>query len=608
MPDNFPAELITMILAFLTDQDWRVQALVCTQWNKIVKELRIRSNYDRERQRQLAVLGDSELYQYLLNIANKGDTSDYFNKLLLPCLGSNQQSVVSTLDNFIFYFWNIVPEYWDEKYSTFSCELKRMETPFAEQAAQLILNVEKYNPSDNANPHTSLKNFLSFRLEHRGKQNETFLAYQALENKLLAMVTLVQLAHGVNNPEKHQNPFKVICDPKINRWIQGHDLVLLDRMYVFELIEIMIRETVKWYQLSNDQMGQYPNLEAVQAEIAMATNLLSRMKANDWLAYLTLSIEGFIHSTRLDALMKAVRCNHPVILAELNEMVLLKIVRSRFGHHCSTLILQSSIALGHLSDSSVKKIAKISALGLGGRQVLPDPTADRLDDYSAPEFSDSDVDSQIESDADESIKLEEAEGDPSSSEQEDDPGSDSDTDHSHQPGQNDKVIPPTKIIMPVPPKPDNGLIKPNSHWKLGLKIGGLILLGLIGVGIIAATGGIGAVVGIPILIQTLLFAVGGTCILSAAGGLIYNFFTRKNTATYITATCEHSKSSLLSSPATMRRTLSTNSLSVVNSKIIPYEDTYTSDTLSINPVSKSISKQNRKVVTSIPYHIPSSRI
>lgn len=637
MPDNFPAELIAMILAFLPNQDWRVQALVCSQWNEIVKELRIRANYDRERQRQLTVLRDSELWQILPAIVNDENILPYLEKHIFlhrePSISEFTFNACCNRMNELFPTHRSHP-YWE----------KLTET-YIKKHAQFIVDTCKRH---HANSPETLENFLKFPLEDETSQQAVFQAYLEIEESFATLRILIQFWKKGNFQLTQQDCIDFVCDPAINHHLTGAGLLFLNDTYSFR--QIGIYPTCLIQKLMEQSISSYqPENFSPSSPI---DSVLSRITTSDWQNFLSLDVKKYFTRSRSKTIIKALECNHPIILVNLNGNILINIVHGNNGYDPYAFILKSDIAIKHLSiddlleialfvieedfrdalnlnrefikrlnfdsvkmilenarylvryfllnayfltnlNESEKQIPIIAkfliydeavevfkssafldflekmALSEGGQQKrkqllialakadvrISKAMADGLEGFVS-EFVDADVDSEVESVVEE-----------------------------------DHAIPPTNIMTPIQPKSDNGrLIKPNNHWKLGLKIGGLILLGLIGVGIIAATGGIGAIVGVPILIQTLLFAVAGTCLLSAAGGLIYKFLTRKNTATCITATCEHSKSLLLSSPATMRRTLSTNSRSVANSKIIPNEDTYTSDTLSINQETQSVSK------------------
>lgn len=567
---------------------------------------------------QLAALGSSELFRYLPALS-EGNISAYLQKML-SCEKDTDLSKVVTLEDFVTYFGKGLPEQFLLLCSHLSCDPDEKADTFINQARFIMQTVEECHPDK---VHLSLEDFLS--LSDRKKQQEVFTTYLSLENKLLTMITLIQLWHAKDIPQVHS----ILLNPILNRWLNGQDLVWIDICFPL-CIQEMIELSVEWRQFDDQEKEDNKH---IHTEVMRMDSLLRRIKAADWLLYLSPKYDFLTRWNHVAALKKALRCNHPDILHELNEEVLTLMVKGRYGSDLPTLILQSSIAFHHLGNESLleccqnltlddfkiifrvnphfierfnfelafeilqKKrylaeyfilnhtfLEKISSdqipmiaayLSLEAIEktllvlienivvkmettarihflvslakannhfpfaiAINNQSADMLD-LEAINIISSLCPRAAEALAERANRL-----------------------------RNSAISIPTKSshvepIQIIISKPNDIIDQPPKrtttlNWKKALKIGGLVLLGLIGVGLIA-TGGFGAVIGIPLLFQVICIFAGGTCLISAAGGWAHHFLSQKKATAAIKEYDDHQIRKGFSSQAKINRRINKSS-------------------------------------------------
>ena len=226
------------------------------------------SEYHLKIKRQLASLGNSQLWRYLPSILN-GDISEYLKLLCLsPSSDSDTSFPINHLAEFLAFFQTTIPAYIHK--SAFSCGPINTQDFFIE-AKFILTTVQKCNGLNQSS--TSLESFLSFPIEHAVIQESVFVAYQKMENKLLAMIMLLHMHKEMSSETPSiKNFFMIVCHPIIYRWLRGQDLVLLDDIYYKKFIGTMINESIKLHRSNPNDRGKDPTL------LRIIDSLLSRME------------------------------------------------------------------------------------------------------------------------------------------------------------------------------------------------------------------------------------------------------------------------------------------------------------------------------------------
>ena len=155
-----------------------------------------------------------------------------------------------------------------------------------------------------------------------------------------------------------------------------------------------------------------------------------------------------------------------------------------------------------------------------------------------------------------------------------------------------------RVFVYQSPSDDNKILfsKQPVNWTRGLKIGGLVFLGLLGIGLIAA-GGVGAVIGIPLLAQVLYIGVGGGFFLTFIAGCLHHRLKQKNARTCMPEPDKNrtSRSSLATIEHTFRKYPK-----YTNNNFIPI-DAHAQTASAFKQIKKVIPRPTINIIEPIPF-------
>ena|GEM_PF-2085013 len=242
----------------------------------------------------------------------------------------------------------------------------------------------------------------------------------------------------------------------------------------------------------------------------------------------------------------------PIFLDFLNDMInkleisergrsdfIIRFARASYG--CELAVIKSEPILKMLTDQGKRKLIRIN------NDVIE----------SFQKFGISIPEEMISYDEEHGFYLYDEEGVSSETEEE---GIDETTPTSHQVSDSDtdteakieeiteEPVPASRINKPIPPdEAPSTIVYAPKNTKRNLLLAALVLL-LMGVVVIAATGGVGAVIGVPLMVQGILFALGGLCLVGS--GLSFLSFKNIRSAQ---SSVEHDNDDVFSSAKIYRR-------------------------------------------------------
>jgi hypothetical protein len=306
MPDNITS-LIDIMLPYWDKKDWGVIASVCKHWNQQAVSARKKANYLQRLEKQFEILGQSELWKYLPRLAERDPS--YLNHMLMSFENIlANQSFFACIEAFVGDFSKHVPE--DQQHLVFVASEGAGKISFlVEQAKQIVQKAAIYHPHTNSEWHSSLKCFLSFPLQYCQEQNEVFLIYRQLEETIFTMSMLIQ---------KHKYR-KNISDLILNPKMAGKDLLILNKC----------DETFLDVRLEMSRTFHFDNAHVVDSdEHKWNENLLLRMSAEEWLAYLSdQSVPMVSVFARAQNFINNINLKNPILFHRCSEALVKEVIK-----------------------------------------------------------------------------------------------------------------------------------------------------------------------------------------------------------------------------------------------------------------------------------------
>jgi hypothetical protein len=503
--DPLSSELLCQILGYCTLSELYILKQVCKLWKQTIEDfptIGVLRTYEIN-------LKHSILWSYLPAITNNEPLFAFIRELLHPFqIPEEQQTDFTTLSAFCTKVQrNLFVKY------QFSYKNKITAEYIVQQAQVIGEYIERFGQPK----ATKLEVWFDFEWHHHDSLLGVFQAYLDLENVLSTMAFIIQ----TSQLKKLSSKVSEICSSQTSYWPRGEDLIGLEA-YVYRLLSHIIEQSVILHiyfqdikSLSTELAVDLVLQEQYQQRLATLDHLLERLEYADWLQFLEIDKTGYAFHPRVRLLARALKINHPAVPSQLTESVSFLLLNTKEREPSTWWPYkrkeQREEFLHTIFDtddepSPIEKEAKMrSMLNFSSRDDLKkarDILQKKLQDLKAEDTDDETLQLKHVESAQQSIGL---------------PSSQLSTSNSG----------PAIITQSTTTLPRGQAASTSFDWRFALKIGGTVLLGLIGVGL--ALTGIGSFVCLPLLIalslplfaKVLLLAVGAITFLASVTIGIY---------------------------------------------------------------------------------------
>jgi hypothetical protein len=482
-----PAELLLQILGYFTLHELYGLKLIHTSWQQTIQGL---PHIELLHTYEIALKG-SKLWHYLPAIIKNESILTFIKERLLPYkLPKYREKQFDKIT--AFSTW--IPDKLILKNFDLSYRKKLNSDNLIQQAQFIWNNVKQFGQADDE----KLENWYVFLWKHHEIQLSVSEAYLELEGILTAILFIIRFRH----PEADM--VRILCDSPANRWLRGEDLLFLIIRY-FSLFYEMVKQFVYLHAYFKDPgifMGHVTDLglsNKFQQRLFVLDNLLSRLTSLDWLQYFELESNIQYYYTAL--LEKLIETNHPVISKQLSEIFSFRgLERERIPQILDKETIESVLLSLHFDDNKGQSddgnhtILESAPWLQEGYELLQDAeiqlAATRKQNQEIKEYlknfneTQRQIQEQLDSIASNNAK-------------EDDVEEQNQDFLSPRPSSLQFLVPPP--LVSVKPPVTNEHVAPTSfNWRLALKIGVLVLIALIGIGLVFT--GVGAFMCIPLLI------------------------------------------------------------------------------------------------------------
>jgi hypothetical protein len=518
-----PAELLLQILGYFTLHELYRLKLIHTSWQQTIQTL---PNIELFRSYEVTIKG-SKLWRYLPAIINDESILTFIKERLLPFqLSKYREKQFDKISTFCTW----ILDHLILKNSDLSYRKKIISNNLMQQAQFIWNNIQQFGQAEN-------ENWYAFLWKHREIQLKVFKAYLDLEGILTTIIFIIQSQHP------KADMVHILCDSPASRWLRDEDLIFLS-IHHFSLFYKMIQQSLclhEYFKNPSNFLGHAKQTDLVisnklQQRLFVLDNLLSRLTPPDWLQYLELDMSDtqYYRTALLEELI-----NHPAISKQLSEIlsfrlaslkkerIPLKILEKEtiesvlLSLHFDTGIGQSDdddytvLEEDHWLQEAYELIQEAKTQVAANRKQRQE-IEEHLENFNETQLQIQEQPERIASVEGDEIEI---------------------TNQgplSPRPSSPRFLVPPPLVSTKPLPVIQEHVASTSFNWRLALKIGVLILIALIGMGLIFT--GVGTVISIPLLItlslppiiKFLMLAGGVVSLLASSVIGIYTYHSTKN--------------------------------------------------------------------------------
>jgi hypothetical protein len=480
-----PNEMLLQILGYFTLHELYGLKLVHTSWQQTIESL---PNIELLRTYEVALKG-SKLWHYLPAIINNKSILEFIKERLFPFqLPKYREEQFDKITTFCAWILN--------KLIRSHCELsyrnKITSDNLIQQAQFIWNNIKQFGQSD----AKKLENWFAFLWKHHEIQLNVFKTYLDFEGILTTLILIIQSQHP------NVGRVRILCDSPANRWLRGKDLIFIG-VHHFSLLYEMVKQSIclhAYFQDTTMFKGYAKQVDPIllnqyQQRLVVLDNLLGRLTPPDWLQFLELDELDNQHY-RTAILKEAIETNHPVIPRQLTETLSLKLAS----------IKQERVPPKILENQSIESVLLSLRFDTDEGQSDDDYTILKRDPLLQEAYEQlQETQAEVAASKKQRQEIEEYLNNLNERQsrmqylENTEPNAQEDEIEEDAQDPLLAALPsdPITTTLTQPSLPKKPVAPASFNWRLALKIGGTILLGLIGVGFIAT--GVGSFVGLPLL-------------------------------------------------------------------------------------------------------------